>query len=375
MKKNKDTKSKELEKKPEEAVNIVKEIIKDEEVEKKIKIKPIKRTQHEQIRVFSNFIKKAGINSNFAEINSKILLASSVLSGSIALFIIIDFILKKSFFFDALSFFVSTVFMVAIVSYIFMWACLFIYVDYRIYKRRQEIEQVFPDFLQLTAANINAGMPTDRALWFAIRPKFGILAKEMEGVAKSTMVGENLNKALVDFSNRYDSITVKRALNLLIEGLESGGEIGDLLTRVANNMRETEILKKEMASGVTTYVIFILSATLGAAPFLFGLTTELIVIMTSIMSKIVVGTETSSMGGIGSMLSAGGNSISLLDYQIFAITSICISSTFAAIIISVIQKGEVKEAFKKIPLFVFVGVVNYFIAFKVMNYMLGGFFS
>jgi pilus assembly protein TadC len=340
------------------------------------KEKQAKRSQHEQNRIFSDFIKKAGIEIGFEEINRRIILGVGSLALATSLFLIVQFIIKKTFLWDAVTFFLSVVILIIVFSYILIWGGIFFYVDYIIYKRRKEIEAVFPDFLQLTAANINAGMPIDRALWFAIRPKFGILAKEMERVAKATMVGENLNKALLDFSNKYDSVTVKRAMNLLLEGLESGGEIGDLLTRVSNNIRETEMLKKEMASSVTTYVIFISFASLGAAPFLFGLTTELIVIMTSIMSNIMVGQGGSSSGGLGSMMAgAGGNSISVADFQIFAMTSICISSTFAAIIISVIQKGEVKEAFKKIPFFVGAGLVIYLIAFKAMNMLLGGFFS
>jgi pilus assembly protein TadC len=340
------------------------------------KEKPIKRSQHEQKRIFLNFIKKAGIDISFGEVNKKIITFAGVLVLVVGVALLVTFLFKKTFFMDALTFLLSTMVIVGIVSYIVLWGGFFVFVDYIIYKRRKEMEAVFPDFLQLTAANINAGMPIDRALWFAIRPKFGILAKEMERVAKATMVGENLNSALMDFSNKYDSITIKRAMNLLLEGLESGGEIGDLLTRISNNLRETENLKKEMASSVTTYVIFILFATLGAAPFLFGLTTELIVIMTSIMSSIAVGTDASSMGGIGAMMAnAGGNSISLADYQTFAIASVCISATFAAIIISVIQKGEVKESFKKIPLYILIGVGLYLVAFKLMNWLLGGFFA
>ena len=218
-------------------------------------------------------------------------------------------------------------------------------------------------------------MPIDRALWFAIRPRFGILAKEMETVAKATMVGENLNTALTEFTARYDSVTITRSINLLLEGLDSGGEIGDLLSRVANNIRETEILKKEMASSVTTYVIFILFATLGAAPFLFGLTTELIVIMQSILSNISVGDSGPSMGGLAGSFSISGSAISIIDYQIFAIVSVVISSFFAAIITSVIQKGNAQESLKNIPVYIIIGIVNYFIAFTLLNSFLGSFFG
>lgn len=323
---------------------------------------------------FSAFIRKAGFEYDFEDINSKIMYFTAVPVIITFIFLIVKSLVQKSFISDLLTFLGPAIVLEAFSLYFISWAVFFIYVDVKIYNRRKEIEQVFPDFLQLAAANINAGMPIDRALWFAIRPKFGILAKEMESVAKATMVGENLGKALIDFSNKYDSVMIKRALNLLLEGLDSGGEIGRLLIKVANNMRETEILKKEMASSVTTYVIFILFATLGAAPFLFGLTTELIVIMTSILSNINIGEGTSSFGGMGSMIGSG-NTVSIIDYQIFAITSISLSCVFAAVIISVIQKGDAQESLKNIPVYVIIGISLYFIAFKAMNILLGGFFS
>src|SRR3989344_2964347 len=50
-----------------------------------------------------------------------------------------------------------------------LWMMFYIAVDLKIFKRKVDIEEVLPDFLQLTASNINAGMTIDRALWFAVR--------------------------------------------------------------------------------------------------------------------------------------------------------------------------------------------------------------
>jgi pilus assembly protein TadC len=357
----------------------VKEVNNDKEKDKKIirkgpkKIKKIKLNQYEQFKSFSNYIKKAGNELSFVEINKRILIANFSIVGILTFILAIKFFISNALFFDAITGYIILWTIGSIGIYLSLWILFFIYIDLKILQRRQEIENVFPDFLQLTAANINSGMPIDRALWFAIRPKFGILAKEMEQVAKSTIVGEKLDKALIDFSEKYDSSIIKRAFSLLLEGIKSGGEIGNLLRRVADNMRETAILKKDMASSVTTYVIFILFATLGAAPFLFGLTTQLIVIMTSIFSTIDLGDSTS--GGIGGLMSGGTESIiSLQDYQIFAIVSICMSSIFAAIIISVIQKGNAKEAIRKIPLYVLVGVTNYLISYNILRLFLQGIF-
>lgn len=332
-----------------------------------------RRTSYEQRKRFSKFISKAGVESDFSDINKKIMIATGIPVTVATLYLIVDFIIKGTFLSDAFLLLAQLWIFGSLALYFIIWTLFFIYVDFKIVQRKKEIERVFPDFLQLTAANINAGMPIDRALWFAIRPRFGILANEMESVAKATMVGENLSHALIDFADKYDSLTVKRSINLLLEGLESGGEIGDLLVKVANNIRDTEIIRKEMASSVTTYVIFILFATLGAAPFLFGLTTELIVIMQTIIGDINIGQNMQSFGGISSMLATSGESISLTDYKIFAIANICMSSIFASILISVIEKGNATEAIKKAPLYIVIGLVNYLIAFTLLNYFLGGF--
>ncbi|MFH2019853.1 MAG: type II secretion system F family protein [archaeon] len=337
--------------------------------------KQIKKTFREQIKFFNTLLNKAGIELDFEDINTKISKISISITLILTIYLIIQFDLNNTFPSDAFGF-LLTVWTFGVTG-IFMgiWLGFLILLDMIINKRKKEVEAYFPDFLQLTAANINAGMPVDQSLWYAIRPRFGTLAVDMETVAKSTMVGEKLTVALSEFSTKYDSVTIQRAIALLIEGMESGSEIGDLLSRIATNMRETEIIKKEMASSVTTYVIFILFATLGAAPFLFGLTTVLVVIMKSILAQINIGSSGQSFGGIGGMLSTSTETIGIADYQTFAVVSIIISSIFSAIIISVIQKGDAKESVKNIPLYITIGIVNYFISYNLLTLMLGGLFS
>ena len=86
--------------------------------------------------------------------------------------------------------------------YLFIWMVIYLYLDIRIYQRVRELEEVLPDFLQLASANISAGMPIDRALWFAVRPNFGVLAKEIEEIAKATLAGEELNESLTHFTEK-----------------------------------------------------------------------------------------------------------------------------------------------------------------------------
>jgi Flp pilus assembly protein TadB len=251
-----------------------------------------------------------------------------------------------------------------------LWLFLYVFLDLKMYKRRLEIEEVFPDFLQLTSSNIRAGLPIDRALWYSIRPRFGVLAKEMEIVAKETLSGKDLEKALLEFSEKYDSMIIQRSIRLLVEGISAGGEIGELLNKISTNIQEARILKKEMAASVMTYVIFISFATIGAAPFLYALAYQMLAVITQITSGIQMPAEGSSgLGGFSFNLE--GSALSTTDFTIFAVVSLALSSMFSAMIVSTIRKGNIKEGLQYIPIFMIVSIVLFFLARKVLGLFFG----
>ena len=252
-----------------------------------------------------------------------------------------------------------------------MWVMFYIAVDLKIFKRKVDIEEVLPDFLQLAASNINAGMTIDRALWYAVRPRFGVLAKEIEIVAKETMGGVDLKIALERFASRYDSNVLKRSVSMLNEGVEAGGKIGDLLNRIASNIQEQKAMLKEMSANVTTYVIFITFATVVAAPFLFALSEVLIEVVKNLGS--VLGGTSSTAANVGIALSFSGTGVTESDFRIFAIVSLILTSFFSAMMISTIKKGNVKSGIRYIPIFIFISLVLYFVAQGVASKLLGFF--
>ncbi|MFQ5475270.1 MAG: type II secretion system F family protein [Candidatus Nanoarchaeia archaeon] len=256
------------------------------------------------------------------------------------------------------------------VSLFVLWLLFYFTLDILIYKRKVEIEDVLPDFLQLTSANIRAGMPMDRALWFSIRPRFGVLAKEMEEVAKRTLTGEELEVALRGFSEKYDSLILKRSVYLLIEGVKAGGEVGELLDRIGSNIQQIKMMQKEMAANVMTYVIFISVAVVFGAPFLFGLASALIGIIQQIGSMI----DISQAGVTGMSFKFSPNVIDPKEFKIFAILSLSVTSLSASAIISTIQKGSVKAGLKYIPMFATASIVLFLLFSSIFNNMLSGFF-
>ncbi|MAG91141.1 hypothetical protein CMO83_00525 [Candidatus Woesearchaeota archaeon] len=261
---------------------------------------------------------------------------------------------------------------VFILLIIALWVIFYVAVDLKIFRRKVDIEEVLPDFLQLTASNIKAGMTIDRALWYAVRPRFGVLANEIEIIAKETMSGVDLKVALKKFAARYDSIILKRAVSMLNEGVEAGGEIGDLLNRISLDIQEQKAMLKEMAANVTTYVIFISFATVVAAPLLFALAGVLISVVSN-LGTTLGGTSNAAVSS-GIPISFSGTGVTQADFRIFATVSLIITSFFSAMMVSTIKKGNMQAGLKYIPIFIGITLTLYFVGQGVAGKLIGLFF-
>jgi Flp pilus assembly protein TadB len=245
------------------------------------------------------------------------------------------------------------------------WGIIFYTLDYKKYMRKKELEEVWPEYLQIVVSNINAGMLIDVALWSAVKPKYKVLAKEIEQVAKETLTGKELSEALTEFAEKYDSPTVQRTISLLIEGMESGGKIAVLLNKISLDIQDTKIMKKEMSASVMTYSIFITFATVVAAPFLFGLSTQLLIIIQGMMGKL--GQTTTN-----SMITFSSDTIKLSDFKTFAYIMLGITSFMSACLIGSIRKGSIKDGLKYIPLFMVGTIVIYYISTAVLAVLFSG---
>ena len=335
----------------------------------------IKKQEKKRVRVLERrhklkfYLERAGLGIAPESLSKKLFNATVLINLGISAFLIYHFSVTLGITWTTILLSIVTLWILVFIILIFiLWVFFYIFVDLKIFKRKVTIEDVLPDFLQLTASNIKAGMTIDRALWYAVRPRFGVLAKEIETVAKETMRGEDLKTALQKFADKYDSVLLKRSLSLLIEGLEAGGEIGNLLNKIAIHIQENKIMRKEMSANVTTYVIFISVATIGAAPILFALSGVLIQVISSLGSNLG-GASSAATAGFG--LSFGGTGIKYTDFRIFAVVSLIITSFFSAIIVATIKSGDAKLGLRNIPVFMIITVTLFFIADKILGSLIG----
>jgi len=306
-------------------------------------------------------LKIAGVKITLAKLLKRFIIADFIIS------FIILIIFKDLFqYYKGVNIFISFLSYLAIIFFvilIFFGFLFYAYITYKKVKRRNEIEEVLADYLELVAANVGAGMTIDQALWYAVRDKFGILAEEMELVAKKLMAGQDLDKAILEFTNKYDSEVLKKSFVLLLESIESGGEVASLINKIAWNVKENQIMKKEIAGSVAMYSIFIGFASFAAAPLLYSLSHRIIIVMSGLIGKI----DLSSAATVSTKLpiQSLGSGITGADFKLFAFVMLAITSLFSGMIISTVKKGSIKEGLKNLPFYVVISILL-FLLFSVI---------
>ncbi len=231
--------------------------------------------------------------------------------------------------------------------------------------RRNKLETTLPDFLTLVASNIKAGMTLDQAMWYSAKPEFGLLSTEVKAVIKSSFSGESLSSTLDFLSARFDSKVFKRTILLLKQATATGGELTDVLERTADDVRNSIIMKKEIAASLVLYEIFVLFAAVVGTPFLFAVASKLIAVFERIAPQ--AGSVSGATGGPFTVFSAirfEGAVISSEHFFLFSIPTIFVTALISSFIVSVIRSGSESQGMKYFP-FVLAG--SYMVYWLVIN--------
>ncbi|HIJ98727.1 MAG TPA: type II secretion system F family protein [Candidatus Nanoarchaeia archaeon] len=229
-------------------------------------------------------------------------------------------------------------------------------------KRAKDVEVVLPSALQLISANIRAGMTPDRAIWLSARPEFGALMIEIKKAGAETIGGTPLTIAFQNMSKRVRSRILERTVLLVVEGLESGGELGKLLSETAAEIRSLDILRKEMDANIAMYSMFIIFAGMIGAPFLLAISGFFVEMLTKLSAVAGLEGEVSAKAQeAGVSLLTFSTSITPEFLLYFSIFVISITTFFSALLLGLIKYGDEKRGLEMAPLFVMVGLAIFLI--------------
>jgi len=262
-------------------------------------------------------------------------------------------------------------YMAIIPVFIFVEGLFYVLLLMSVDSKTRFVENVLPDALQLMASNIRAGLTTDKALLLAARPEFGPLADEIRRIGRELMAGKSFEYSLVKTTRTIKSDVLAKTIDLMVNSVKSGGKLADLLDQISADIRDQQIIKKEIQASVLMYVLFIFIAIAFGAPLLFAMSAFLVKMLVKNMA--VIGSEMPETLEVGEM------PISMTDVQItpefiqmFAIISLAVSSFFGSIIIGLILKGNERAGFKFLPILIALAIGLFFLGGYALDMMLGG---
>lgn len=249
---------------------------------------------------------------------------------------------------------------------VFFIMLVYFYVDLQIYLRTKKMEDMLPDFLQVVSSNLKGGMSFENALMGAIKPRFSILANEMAEVSKKVMTGHDVGVALSELGEKYNSPMLRRSIDLMISELESGGKISDLIDNIVKNIKETKALKEEISASAISYIIFIAAIVIVISPLLFSLSFHLLKIILSFVSRLA-GTATGNLPFSVSSITVDPNS-----FKYFSMAAIATIAFFSSLIVSIVEKGNIKSGLKYIPIFMIGSLFFYFVFMNILGFVFSG---
>ena len=267
---------------------------------------------------------------------------------------------------------ILSLFMGFVISIIIVEFCIYLWLILSADSKAKFVENVLPDALQLMASNMRAGLTTDKALLLSARPEFGILAGEIRRIGKETMAGKNFSDSLKKITERVKSKGLERSIELIVHSLKSGGQMADLLDQTADDMRDQQIIEKEVSASVLMYAFFIVIAVGIGAPTLFAMSSFLVKLLTT--NLMLIAKEMPKGLSVGGSLPIAISKINITPefVRMYSMLSLGASSLFGSIIIGLILKGEEKEGLKYFPLLLIISIGLFLVIISVLESVLGG---
>lgn len=244
---------------------------------------------------------------------------------------------------------------------IFAGILIYMHLYYLVTERTQRVERVLPDFLLMVAANLRSGMTPFSAFQASSRPEFGPLQSEIIYVSSRSLGSESFSEALRGLTTTIDSAMLRRMIAFFENEIKSGGKLAHLLETSAEEIRETEEIKRQMMIATKSYAIFLGFILVFGLPLLLAISTEFLSIFTDFQKNISTTGDTTKIAGLSSpKLTVDADFINTMTYVIIIGTSILTS-----VLIGVIGEGKILYGLKYSPA-LGVGSLVMFLIFKTV---------
>jgi flagellar protein FlaJ len=268
-----------------------------------------------------------------------ILVASAVVT---ALIFAIDFLL----FISDLQLF-STISIVAVITFAFPMM-LFIYADY---KKKREVEELFPIFLRDFVESVRSGLTLPQSFKSLRENDYKALTPYIKKIASQLDWGIPVEKVLLNFAKETESKLIGRIVSSVVESHRFGGNFADTFEALSSTAIEVDRLRQErrlylQSQLITGYIIFFvfLMVIIGLGKFLVPSLSE--------VSAAGLGT---SIGGASAAPTASSDLAG--EYKVIFRNLIMLQGLFAGLAVGKLAEGSIISGIKHSLIMVTIGIV------------------
>ncbi|MGC8663699.1 MAG: type II secretion system F family protein [Thermoplasmata archaeon] len=204
-------------------------------------------------------------------------------------------------------------------------------------KKIKDIEARLPDFLRDVAEAGRFGMTLSESIIVASSGKYGPLTKEIKKMAAQIEWGVPVNEALESFKERIKTPLVERMITIIIKANESGGNVADVLNMVSHAALESQLVEKERAIEMQTYV-FVMFIAYGVF-----LATILILAASFFPEMYKAGSALAGVSSVGGPVTVQYQMIPQVEF-LFVIATL-INGVGDGILAGVLSKGKYEAGF------------------------------
>lgn len=210
-----------------------------------------------------------------------------------------------------------------------------------------------PIFLNKLASANESGMSVYRAITMLAKSDTSPMKKEIEKMKSNLEWGVSLGDALIRFANRLRIFEISRTITLLNEALKSTGNVTDVLTTSAKDASRAELLRRERATSMFSYVIIIYVA------FFVFIGIVYVIASTFLSALVEAAMKVQTTGGSLAIL----KSVDVVTYRNAFMHAAIFQGLFGGILAGVMGEGSISAGVKHALVMVLIAYIGFSVMF------------
>jgi flagellar protein FlaJ len=220
-------------------------------------------------------------------------------------------------------------------------------------KRQKEVELKFLEFIRAVSDGVKAGIPIPKAIKELKGADYGALNPFVKKLIYQIEWGIPLRDSFVRFGRNTNNKVVKRAMTIIVEAEESGGNISEVLDSVVNSVLQVRKIREERKSNTFSQLI--------QGYFVFFVFIGIMVVLQVYLLPQLGDIGVTALAGSGMGFGGGGVSegVASINFNLIFIGLIMVQGFFSGLLIGKFSEGKLMSGLKHSVIMMLIGYLAF----------------